>query len=71
VDALFVDVGMEIWGEFDAEQIKVDIHPRREPCDTDLTNLAAIHTLLNGGIVFPLSSVDEQIQTPIQAIFRY
>lgn len=71
VDTLFVDVGMEIWGEFDAEQMKVNIHQHREPCDTDLTNLAAIHTLLNGGSVFPLSMVDGQIHTPIQAIFRY
>jgi hypothetical protein len=71
VDTLFVDVGLEVWGDVDAEQMKVIIHQRREPCDTDLTNLAAIHTLLNGGSVFPLSPVEGQIRAPAQAIFRY
>jgi hypothetical protein len=71
VDTLFVDVGSEIWGSYDAEQMKVFIHQRREACDTDLTNLAAIHTLLSGGSVFPLSPVEGRIRTPVQAIFRY
>jgi len=51
--------------------MKVNISQRREPCDTDLTNLAAIHTLVNGGSVFPLSPVEGRIRTPVQAIFRY
>jgi hypothetical protein len=71
VDTLFVDVGLEVWGDVDAEQMKVVIHQRRETCDTDLTNLAAIHTLLNGGSVFPLSPVEGLIRAPVQAIFRY
>jgi hypothetical protein len=71
VDTLFVDVGLEVWGDVDAEQMKVIIHQRRETCDTDLTNLAAIHTLLNGGSVFPLSPVEGLIRAPAQAIFRY
>lgn len=71
VDTLFVDVGVEVWGSYDAEQMKVNIHQRRKPRDTDLTNLAAIHTLLNGGSVFPLSPVDGQLSVPVQAIFRY
>jgi hypothetical protein len=71
VDTLFVEVGSEIWGSYDEEQMKVIIHQRRETCDTDLTNLAAIHTLLSGGSVFPLSPVEGRIRTPVQAIFRY
>ena len=71
VDTLFVDVDVEIWGRLDEAANQVTIHQSHEPGDIDLIDLAAVHTLLNGGIVYPLSPEDVESHTPIEAIFRY
>ncbi|MDZ8188851.1 MAG: hypothetical protein RMX96_28860 [Nostoc sp. ChiSLP02] len=71
VDSLFVPVGRQIWGKFDPETIAVDIHPEQQPEDYDLLDFAAIHTLLNGGEVYPVEPEKMPNDASAAAIFRF
>ncbi|CAD5939922.1 hypothetical protein PCC9214_01853 [Planktothrix tepida] len=50
---------------------ELNVHPEAEPGDDDLLNLAAVQTLLNGGIVYavPPDSVPDEAR--LAAVFRY
>lgn len=52
VDTLFIPRGEATWGRFDPESNSVEIHKERQQGDTDLIDLAAAHTLRNGGSVY-------------------
>lgn len=52
VDTLFVTDDQPIWGHFDAEENRVQVHPSHRPGARDLVNFAAIHTYLNGGKIY-------------------
>ncbi len=52
VESLFVPVGQQKWGLFDPETSKVQVHSEQKVGDEDLMDLAALHTLLNGGTVY-------------------
>lgn len=54
IEVLFVAVGREQWGTFDRDSLHVVLHEQREPTDEDLLNVAAMHTLLHGGTVYPV-----------------
>ncbi|WP_413175520.1 hypothetical protein [Anabaena azotica] len=71
VDSLFVAVGEQKWGKFDAETTTVDLHPEPEPDDEDMLDFAAVHTMLNGGRVYTLESEDMPSGAIVAAIFRY
>ncbi len=71
VDRLFVPVGVQHWGSFDAQANQVQLHPDREPGDEDLLNAVAIQTLVNGGTVYAVPPEEVPDRATIAAIFRY
>lgn len=74
VDSLFVALGVQRWGTFEADAGHVTIHVDREPGDQDLLDLAAVQSLAHGGKVFavePERVPDEDTEGPIAAVFRY
>ncbi|BAT55630.1 hypothetical protein NOS3756_46230 [Nostoc sp. NIES-3756] len=71
VDSLIVPVGQQIWGTFDPDTQAVDLHPEQQPEDGDILDLAAIHTLLNGGTVYAVEPEQMPDGKPVAAIFRY
>jgi hypothetical protein len=52
IETLFVPVGIHDWGRFDAENNRLDRHDAPQPGDDDLLELAVVHTLRNGGLVY-------------------
>lgn len=71
VDSLFVGVGVQKWGNFDAEQNKAEVHDEQQTGDEDLIDLAAIHTLINSGKVYAVDPESVPGHSPAAAIFRY
>jgi hypothetical protein len=71
IATLFVAVGAQRWGAFDADTGTVALHEEAEPGDEDLLDLAAVHTFLNGGTVY--AGAPEQLpgKPPLAAVFRY
>jgi len=50
VDLLFVAVGVQHWGSFDAKNNDmIHLHDKEQPGDVDLLDFAAIQTFLQGG----------------------
>ena len=78
VETLFVPIDKTVWGVFDPERNSVQIHAQQETGDEDLLDLAALHTLTNGGTVYAVEQGDvpehKAIPTErfaIAAILRY
>ena len=71
VATLFVTVGVQNWGTFDPDKNKVSQNPEKKPHDMDLLDFAALHTLLNGGIVYAVDQEKVPGRTEVAAIFRY
>ena len=71
VDTLFVDVGRQRWGRFDAERRTVEVHEERQPTDEDLVDRAAVEALDRGGCVFGLTDGSVPGGGPVAAVFRY
>ncbi len=71
VRSLFVQIGVQRWGRFDAEQRRVEPHDVRQPGDRDLLDVATIDTLLADGRVFAVERQDLPDDDPIVAEFRY
>jgi hypothetical protein len=72
VDTLFVSKGDEVWGVFDREKNDIRIDGEKAEYNTGLLNLAATHTLLNGGRVFmmPPDKMPERT-SKLNALLRY
>jgi hypothetical protein len=68
---LFVSLGDQIWGCYDLDDNRVDIHHEKQPGDKDLLDLAAIKTLLNGGEVYAVERDQVPEEAPLAAVFRY
>jgi len=71
VDRLFVAVGVQCWGTFDPTTHPVHWHSEAQTGDEDLLDVAAIHTLLNGGTVYAVAPEYVPDIRPLAAIFRY
>jgi Bacterial archaeo-eukaryotic release factor family 7 len=71
VDRLFVAVGVQCWGTFDPTTHAVHWHREEQTGDEDLLDLAAIHTLLNGGTAYAVAPEYVPDIRPLAAIFRY
>lgn len=71
VDTLFVALGEQLWGSFDASTNTVELHQEFHPGDQDLLDFAAVQTLLNGGKVYALDPDDMPDEAPLSSIFRY
>lgn len=68
---LFVAEGGEKWGRFDPEQAAVTVHDSAERGDQELLNLAAIQTIVHGGVVYTLGPSEMPEGALIAALFRY
>lgn len=66
VETLFVDRLALVWGEYDHENFKAriqkDSQPEHAPSGRDLTDLAAIYTLLRQGQVYLLSPEEMEME---------
>jgi hypothetical protein len=71
VEVLFVAVGLQQWGTFDAATNVVQLHQEAEPGDEDLLDFAAVHTLLNGGTVYAVEPEKVPDDTLLAAGLRY
>ena len=71
VESLFVPVGQQKWGLFDPETSKMQVHSEQETGDQDLMDLAALHTLLNGGTVYAVEPENVPGDASIVATLRY
>ena len=71
VDSLFVAVGVQVWGSFDADTNAIDMHEHKETGDEDLLDLAAVRTRLNGGAVYAVEPDSVPGHAPLAAVFRY
>lgn len=71
VDSLFVPMGRQSWGKFDAENNTIHHSAEHQNGEYDLINMAAIKTLSQGGSVYALSKDAMPQGASIAAIFRY
>jgi hypothetical protein len=72
VEMLFVAVGVQSWGTFDMDKGQVTLHQQEvQPGDEDLLDFAAIHTLLNDGVVFAVALEQMPNKASVAAVFRY
>ncbi len=71
IDTLLVAKGEHKWGLFDQGSQKVSLHEQEETGDEDLLDLAAAHTLINGGSVFVVEPEKVPSNKTVAAIFRY
>jgi hypothetical protein len=71
VETLFVPLDVQEWGTFDASAGTVDVHEEMQPGDVDLLDLAAVHTLINGGTVYAVDSGHVPGEGPLAALLRY
>jgi hypothetical protein len=71
VETLFISTEYQSWGQFDADNNRVEIHDEPQSGDIDLFDFAAQQTILKGGKVYALDLNDLPDQQPIAAIFRF
>lgn len=71
VDSLFLPIGQQMWGQFNPDTNKVEIHEERQPTDEDLFDLAATYSYMNGGTVFTVEPEEMPNGSPLAAILRY
>jgi len=71
VETLFVPIDKNVWGVFNPEGNSIQIHAQQETGDEDLLDLAALHTLKNGGTVYAVEQGDVPEHKAIAAILRY
>ena len=71
VETIFVPLGRQKWGRYDAENHRVMLKHEPEPGDEDLLDFAATQTLLNSGQVFAVSPDRMPGGGEIAAILRY
>lgn len=69
VGTLFVATGVQHWGVY--KEDSVVIHDQFHSGDKDLLDLAATHTIKNGGIVYVLPAEQVPGDNDLAAIFRY
>lgn len=74
VDTMFVGVGVQCWGRYNAERMEAECRCEPQPRDYDLLDFAAAETLMRHGVVFALKPGEvpaDSPDCPIAAIFRY
>lgn len=71
VETLFVPLGVQKWGRYDAQKNTVIIDKKPEPENADLFDFAAIHTLFNSGSVYAVQPEKMPGDGELAAILRY
>lgn len=69
IQSVFISSGSDVWGRFDPESKRVDIHKSFEQGDEDLTNFAAVHALRHGREVHFLAAEQMPERSPLAAIY--
>jgi hypothetical protein len=70
VEVLFVPVGVQLWGTFDARANSLRLEEEKHG-GGDLLDFAAVHTFLNGGTVHAVNPPEMPDDGPVAALFRY
>jgi hypothetical protein len=71
VSTLFICKGQHIWGRFNADDSKLEIHAQRQDNDECLIDKAAVNTYINGGDVFILEQEKMPKESIIAASLRF
>jgi hypothetical protein len=71
VAALFVALGKQQWGKFNADSGEVALQDKEAKDNEDLLDCAAVHTFLNGGTVFAVEENKVPGGTAVAAVYRY
>lgn len=71
VETLFVALDRQQWGAFDPATNEVHLHQDPEAGDSDLLDMAAVQTLLNGGTVYAVQREQMPAETFLAALLRY
>lgn len=71
VETLFVPLGTQIWGRYDADQNKVIMGLEPGPENDDLLDVAATDTILNSGQVFAVPREQLPCDCDVAVILRY
>jgi len=71
VGILFVSVGVQQWGTFDAVTDEVALDKDANSTNEDLLDLATIQTIMNGGTVYAMDHGEMPDASSLAAIFRY
>ncbi|MEO8596508.1 MAG: hypothetical protein ABI759_24530 [Candidatus Solibacter sp.] len=71
IEALFVAVGVQLWGRFDPSTNETAVVDHPAPESQDLLNLAATSTYLARGSVYALPPDQVPGEGPLAAVFRY
>ncbi len=71
IDTLFVATNEQRWGKYYEYSNQVEAHDQHDAGDEDLLDFAAVHTLINHGVVYPLSRDKMPDKKSVAAIFRY
>lgn len=71
IEALFVAVGVQLWGNFDKESRSIAIHEQAEAGDRDLLDICAVRTFMNGGKVYAVEPKAVPGDELVAAVFRY
>ena len=71
IDTLVVALGVQVWGTFLPEQGSVALHGEPAAGSEDLLDLAAIQTVLNGGMVYVVEPGALPDNAAVIALLRY
>lgn len=71
IDTLFTVADEHCWGSYNLDADALELHDESQPEDSDLINLAAVQTLLQGGKVFVVDREEMPEDSPVAAIYRY
>ena len=71
VESLFVAVDCHVWGRFDPEGNSAELHDGGGGEGEDLSDFAAIHTILNRGTVYTMPQTTLPEACLLGAVLRY
>jgi hypothetical protein len=71
IETLFVVRDQEVWGIFEPEENRMEVHQDEKPGDEDLLNSATLLTLTNGGTVYAVDQKDMPDDSVLAAVLRY
>ncbi|MCC2641523.1 MAG: hypothetical protein K0S45_1936 [Nitrospira sp.] len=71
IATLFVPLGVHRWGRFDFDSLALEEHEQEQPGDDDLIELAAMQTVLQGGVCYASKPEEIPGQELLAAVYRY
>lgn len=71
IEKLIVAEGIQVWGTYQPDGEATEIQEKPAADRVDLLDLAAIHTVLNGGLVYTAEPGALPENGPVIALFRY